>query len=100
MTTGHYNPGYGDSIPRFNKTQAAQMSKMSPGANNLKALRNVGADTVMLEEIRQRAREAWLYPRRANETSYQDHYQERDIVESTNTRPTSSSRKNKPHPDG
>jgi hypothetical protein len=103
MTTGHVLPGYKDTVSRLERARNAvhMGSEGRPGAANLKELQMIRADPVTLEEIRKRAREVWQHKDDV-ETSYQDHYRERfsAVDEPTHSRPTSSHRRNKPHPSG
>lgn len=100
MATGHLDPGYNDKVSKLYRARSAQYTGTArPGAQNLRDLEYIDADPMTLDQIRQRAREVWMQ-KEVNETSYQDHFKERFSVldEQTTSRPTSSHRRNKPHP--
>ena len=99
MTTGHYNPAYGDIVSRFRHLQTVNSTGALPSNDNLKKM-TMRMDPTSLDEIRRKAREAWSYPKVMNETSYMDHYRDRnlDVDEPTQARPTDPERKHKPHP--
>ena len=98
MATGHLNPGYGNIVTTLQRARAAQLSQFDTDGQNLKSLQ--GAPGVSnLDLIRQQAKNAWL-AKDNNETSYQHHFENKfvKVQEFQQTRPSSSCRKNKPHP--
>ncbi|XP_074650740.1 uncharacterized protein LOC141905672 [Tubulanus polymorphus] len=97
MATGHLNPGYKDPVSRLRRSKSAIPfgSKADAELNNLmKPL-----DGNVLDEIRRQARETWSRPS-TSATTYNDFHNEAYLKNhvQANTRPTSPSRKNKPHP--
>lgn len=100
MALAHKNPGYGHGIiGKYRDVKSSNGCRGYAGAKGLKDMMEIPSDTLDLDDIRRSARDAWL-KRDNNETSYQDHYRNRyqDMPEPTQGRPTSSHRKNKPHP--
>ena len=98
MATGHLNPGHGNIVTTLQRARAAQFSQFDVDGQNLKSLQNAPGVTD-LDIIRQQARNTWL-EKHNDETSYQDHFDNKfvKVQEIQSTRPSSTSRKNKPHP--
>ncbi|KAK7495285.1 hypothetical protein BaRGS_00013467 [Batillaria attramentaria] len=95
MATGHILPGYGDPVSRLRRVQSAGFPL------DKKTLLDIAQQTRLeqqqFESIRNNARRLWSYPDR-NETSYDNHFAERPADELMQLRPTSPTRRNKPHP--
>lgn len=95
MATGHILPGYGDPVSRLRRARSAGFPL------DKKTLLEIAQQTRLeqqhFEEIRHNARRLWSYPDR-NETSYDNHFAERPADELMQARPTSPTRRNKPHP--
>ena len=101
MTTGHINPGYGNmvsALQRCNRNRSNNIASL-PGSNLLQTMGRSNVDDMTLYEIRRKAREAWSRPP-SHHTSYSNHYGEKltEMDTPTQLRPTSSDRRNKPHP--
>ena len=96
MATGHILPGYGTPVTRLRRAHSAyplDKTKLREIAEkNVPAL-----DHRTLENIRANAREAWLAPER-QVTTYNSFHQRLKLDEPTQGRPTSPTRRHKPHP--
>ncbi len=99
MATGHLNPGYGGTVSGFRRIRSACYPGTLPSGQMIRDYHYQPADNDSLDAIRRRAKEAWSKPD-TRETSYQDHFHDRndEMQEYTQNRPTSATRKNKPHP--
>lgn len=95
MATGHVLPGYGDPISRMRRVRSAGFPL------DKKTLLQIAQDTKLkqdeMDHIRHSARRLWSY-RQNQETSYDNHFIERPADEIMTLRPTSPTRRNKPHP--
>ena len=96
MATGHIIPGYGTPVTRLKRAQSAfplDRTKLKEIAE-----RNVGKlERRDLESIRENARNAWLAPN-YHPTTYNAFHHYLQLDEPTEPRPSSPSRRHKPHP--
>ncbi|WAQ99970.1 hypothetical protein MAR_024343 [Mya arenaria] len=96
MATGHILPGYGNPVTRLKRAQTAyplDKTKLREIAE-----RNVGTlEKRDLESIRQNARNMWLAPN-YEPTTYNSVHHHLTLDEPTASRPSSPSRRHKPHP--
>ncbi|XP_076467530.1 uncharacterized protein LOC143298546 [Babylonia areolata] len=95
MATGHVLPGYGDPISRLRRVQSAgyPLGKRTL----LKIAQETRLEQTEMDAIRQNARRLWSY-KDCHETTYDDQYAERPADGLVTVRPTSPTRRNKPHP--
>ncbi|XP_069130802.1 uncharacterized protein [Argopecten irradians] len=96
MATGHILPGFGQPVTNLRRAKTAYPLDKT----KLKeyALLNVPQpDYRELRQIRDNARQVWS-AKPTYATSYNCHYEGRSLDEQTKSRPTSPTRKNKPHP--
>ena len=95
MATGHVLPGYGDPVSQLRRVRSAGYPL------DKKTLLQIAQDTKLKREemdyIRNNARSLWSYQEN-QETSYDNHFAERRADEIMTLRPTSPTRRNKPHP--
>ena len=98
MTTGHFNPGYGDIISTLRRAKSAGPG-MAVGSKSFRETVDYRSDPLLLEHIRSQARETWSKPS-VFQTSYDDQFNNKivEMGEATRARPTSTQRRNKPHP--
>ena len=96
MATGHILPGYGHPVSRLRKAHSAYPADR----NKLKefAISSIPAvKQQTLDEIRAKARQKWS--KRDREcTTYGHFHSGDDLDEPTSLRPTSPTRRHKPHP--
>lgn len=95
MATGHILPGYGDPVSRLRRVRSVgyPLDKKTLSALQQQAR----LDQNEFESIRSNARQLWSYSQN-HETSYNNHFAERVADELMQSRPTSPTRRNKPHP--
>ena len=96
MTTGHVLPGYGSPVTRLRRAHTAypmDRTKLQEFAEK----RVPPLDQRTLDEIRANARYAWSMPDR-EKTTYGYFHRGSDLDEPTKSRPSSPSRRHKPHP--
>lgn len=96
MTTGHVLPGYGNPVTRLRRAHTAYPMDR----NKLKefAIKSVPPlEKSTLDQIRANARHAWSLPDR-EKTTYGYFHRGSDLDEPTQCRPTSPTRRHKPHP--
>lgn len=96
MATGHILPGYGNPVTRLERARTAfplDRQKLTEITE-----RNVPAlDQRTLDNIRNKARNAWLQPD-YSPTTYNHFHNELRLDEPTQSRPSSPTRRHKPHP--
>lgn len=95
MATGHILPGYGDPVSKLRRVRSAGYPLDRKTLVGIQQSTKVPPEE--LESIRNNARRLWCYPQ-LQETSYGQHFAERPADEMMQLRPTSSTRRNKPHP--
>ena len=95
MATGHVLPGFGTPVSSLRRVQSAGYPL------DKKTLLEIAQQTRLQQEeilnIRKNACQLWMYPQK-HETSYDNHFAERPADEVRTVRPTSPTRRNKPHP--
>lgn len=96
MATGHILPGYGNPVTRLKRAQTAyplDKSKLKEMAEQ-----NVGVlERRTLDNIRDNARSMWLASNYAP-TTYNSVHNHLQLDEPTPLRPSSPTRRHKPHP--
>lgn len=96
MATGHILPGYGNPVTRLKRAQTAyplDKAKLKELAEE-----NVGIlERRTLDQIRNNARNTWMTPNYAP-TTYTSTHCKLHLDEPTEGRPTSPTRRHKPHP--
>lgn len=96
MATGHILPGYGHPVSRLRKAHSAYPADRNKlkeiAVNNVPPLKQQ-----TLDEIRAKARQTWACKDR-EKTTYGYFYSGQDLDEPTHMRPTSPTRRHKPHP--
>ncbi|OWF43793.1 uncharacterized protein LOC110459273 [Mizuhopecten yessoensis] len=96
MATGHILPGFGQPVTNLKRAKTAY--PMDKTKLREYAVLNVPKpDASELGYIRENARQVWS-AKPTHATSYNCHYEGRRLDEQTKSRPTSPTRKNKPHP--
>lgn len=96
MATGHLLPGFGDPVTNLRRAKTA--FPMDKTKIREYALLNVPRPDIReLGHIRESARQVWS-AKPTYSTSYSCHFEGRQLDEHTRSRPTSPTRKNKPHP--
>ena len=96
MATVHVLPGYGNPVTRLRRAHSAYPLDR----NKLKefAMECVPPlEQRTLDDIRANARQAWSLPDR-EKTTYGHFHRGKDLDEPTKSRPTSPTRRHKPHP--
>lgn len=96
MPTGHVLPGYGQPVTYLRRAKSAYPLDKSKIKEY--AAQNVPApERNELLRIKSQARDQWLGLDRAA-TTYDFQFKYRNLDQPTQSRPTSPTRKNKPHP--
>ena len=96
MATGHLLPGYGTPVTRLTRAQTAY--PLDKRKLREMAQENVGVlERRTLENIRNNARSMWSASHYAP-TTYDSVHTHLQLDEPTPTRPSSPSRRHKPHP--
>lgn len=96
MPTGHVLPGYGQPVTYLRRAKSAYPLDKSKIKEY--AAQNVPApERNELLRIKSQARDQWMGLDRAA-TTYDFQFQYRNLDQPTQSRPTSPTRKNKPHP--
>lgn len=96
MPTGHVLPGYGQPVTYLRRAKSAyplDKTKLKEYA----AFNVPAPERNELLRIKSQARDQWMGLDRAA-TTYDFQFQCRDLDQPTKSRPTSPTRKNKPHP--
>ncbi|KAL8590920.1 hypothetical protein ACOMHN_005243 [Nucella lapillus] len=95
MATGHVLPGFGDPISKLRRVQSAgyPLDKQTM----LRIAQDTRLNRDEVDAIRSNARRLWSYKEK-QETTYDNHFMERPADELMSVRPTSATRRNKPHP--
>ncbi|KAK6172649.1 hypothetical protein SNE40_016263 [Patella caerulea] len=95
MTTGHILPGYNDPVTRLRRVQNIGYPIESDKILQLR--QETSLDRNEFELIRAKAREIWSKPDR-EKTTYNFYHTGDKVGEFAPARPSSATRKNKPHP--
>lgn len=105
-STGHILPGYGANVPHVLSGYGAPVSKLRRARSAgypldkqtlLEIAQRTHLERQQFDAIRSNARSLWSYPE-DNETSYDNHFKERPADELQELRPSSPTRRNRPHP--
>ncbi|GFO09392.1 hypothetical protein PoB_003589700 [Plakobranchus ocellatus] len=96
MATGHILPGYGDSVSQLRRVRSAGCYPLD-SSTLYERKRAAELSRREFEQIRENARRLWC-TNSPRETTYDSFFKDREVMEVTKTRPTSSFRHNNPHP--
>ena len=96
MATGHILPGYGDPVSQLRRVRSAGCYPLD-SFSLYERKRAAELSKREFEQIRENARRMWS-TNSPRETTYDSFFKDKDVMEITHTRPTSSYRHNNPHP--
>lgn len=96
MATGHILPGYGDPVTRLRRARSAGCYPLDNAT--LLDLQNAAKLTQReFDQIRENTKNIWMR-NDLRPTTYDTFFGDGEIREITQSRPSSSYRRNKPHP--
>lgn len=97
MATGHILPGFGNPVSNLRRAKTATLPLDKTKLREFALYRNPGPDADELLRIKAEATRVWSAQAR-HPTTYNSHFHEKCLDQPTQPRPSSRSRRNKPHP--